>query len=188
MSESLPELLSDLGCMIKVTYKLVKTQKSINEEMDKLIAAGKIPEEMVAHYTLVKNDGKEKGVKREKGRTNLEDMQYLIDFAEDLEKNVALFPESAHDNIAVYIACIEQTAQIGAKMDANDAEKKAEKAQKKAAKKAEKEAAAAERKAAKAAEKQAKKQAKKAKKAGADEVAVEEPAAEAVEVEVEPEA
>ena len=143
MSATLPELFSQLGIMIKATYKLVKTQKPINKEMDKLIADGKISDEMAAHYELVKNDGKQKGVKPEKGRTNIEQMQYLIDFAKDLEDNVMLFPASAHDDIATYIGCIEQVAEVGASMDADDAEKKAEKAKKKAAKADRKNAVAA---------------------------------------------
>jgi hypothetical protein len=151
MSATLPELFSQLGIMIKATYRLVKTQKPINKEMDKLIADGKISDEMAAHYELVKNDGKQKGVKPEKGRTNIEQMQYLIDFAKDLEDNVTLFPESAHDDIATYIGCIEQVAEVGASMDADDAEKKAKKAERKAAK-AERKNAVAERLAAKKAE------------------------------------
>ena len=143
MSATLPELFSQLGIMIKATYKLVKTQKPINKEMDKLIADGKISDEMAAHYELVKNDGKQKGVKPEKGRTNIEQMQYLIDFAKDLEDNVMLFPASAHDDIATYIGCIEQVAEVGASMDADDAEKKAKKAEKKAAKADRKNAVAA---------------------------------------------
>ena len=151
MSATLPELFSQLGTMIKATYRLVKTQKPINKEMDKLIADGKISDEMAAHYELVKNDGKQKGVKPEKGRTNIEQMQYLIDFAKDLEDNVTLFPESAHDDIATYIGCIEQVAEVGASMDADEAEKKAKKAERKAAK-AERKNAVAERLAAKKAE------------------------------------
>ena len=181
MSATLPELFSQLGIMIKATYKLVKTQKPINKEMDKLIADGKISDEMAAHYELVKNDGKQKGVKPEKGRTNIEQMQYLIDFAKDLEDNVMLFPASAHDDIATYIGCIEQVAEVGASMDADDAEKKAEKAKKKAAK-ADRKNAVAERLAAKKAE------AEKAAE-GAEE-ATEKPAAEeaAEEAAAEPEA
>ena len=181
MSATLPELFSQLGIMIKATYKLVKTQKPINKEMDKLIADGKISDEMAAHYELVKNDGKQKGVKPEKGRTNIEQMQYLIDFAKDLEDNVMLFPASAHDDIATYIGCIEQVAEVGASMDADDAEKKAEKAKKKAAK-ADRKNAVAERLAAKKAE------AEKAAE-GAEE-ATEKPAAEgaAAEATAEPEA
>jgi hypothetical protein len=155
MSATLPELFSQLGTMIKATYRLVKTQKPINKEMDKLIADGKISDEMAAHYELVKNDGKQKGVKPEKGRTNIEQMQYLIDFAKDLEDNVTLFPESAHDDIATYIGCIEQVAEVGASMDADEAEKKAKKAERKAerkAAKAERKNAVAERLAAKKAE------------------------------------
>ena len=136
-------MFSQLGIMIKATYKLVKTQKPINKEMDKLIADGKISDEMAAHYELVKNDGKQKGVKPEKGRTNIEQMQYLIDFAKDLEDNVMLFPASAHDDIATYIGCIEQVAEVGASMDADDAKKKAKKAEKKAAKADRKNAVAA---------------------------------------------
>lgn len=177
MSATLPELFSQLGIMIKATYRLVKTQKPINKEMDKLIADGKISDEMAAHYELVKNDGKQKGVKPEKGRTNIEQMQYLIDFAKDLEDNVMLFPASAHDDIATYIGCIEQVAEVGASMDADDAEKKAEKAKKKAAK-ADRKNAVAERLAAKKAE------AEKAAE-GAEE-ATEKPAAE--EAAAEPEA
>lgn len=168
MSATLPELFSQLGIMIKATYRLVKTQKPINKEMDKLIADGKISDEMAAHYELVKNDGKQKGVKPEKGRTNIEQMQYLIDFAKDLEDNVTLFPESAHDDIATYIGCIEQVAEVGASMDADDAEKKAEKAKKKAAK-ADRKNAVAARLAAKKAE---------AEKAAAAEKVAEEPEAE----------
>ena len=169
MSATLPELFSQLGIMIKATYRLVKTQKPINKEMDKLIADGKISDEMAAHYELVKNDGKQKGVKPEKGRTNIEQMQYLIDFAKDLEDNVTLFPESAHDDIATYIGCIEQVAEVGASMDADDAEKKAKKAERKAAK-AERKNAVAERLAAKKAEAE--------KASAAEEAAAEEPAAE----------
>ena len=175
MSATLPELFSQLGIMIKATYKLVKTQKPINKEMDKLIADGKISDEMAAHYELVKNDGKQKGVKPEKGRTNIEQMQYLIDFAKDLEDNVMLFPASAHDDIATYIGCIEQVAEVGASMDADDAEKKAKKAEKKAAK-ADRKNAVAERLAAKKAE--AEKAAEGAEEATAEPEAAAEPEAE----------
>ena len=178
MSATLPELFSQLGIMIKATYRLVKTQKPINKEMDKLIADGKISDEMAAHYELVKNDGKQKGLKPEKGRTNIEQMQYLIDFAKDLENNVTLFPESAHDDIATYIGCIEQVAEVGASMDADDAEKKAKKAERKAAK-AERKNGVAERLAAKKAEAdKAAAAAEEAAEPAAEEAAAEEPAAE----------
>ncbi len=185
MSATLPELFSQLGIMIKATYKLVKTQKPINKEMDKLIADGKISDEMAAHYELVKNDGKQKGVKPEKGRTNIEQMQYLIDFAKDLEDNVMLFPESAHDDIATYIGCIEQVAEVAASMDADEAEKKAKKAERKAARAA----AADERKNAVAERLAAKKAAAEAtEEAAAEEPAAKAEAAAAAEPEAEPEA
>ena len=185
MSATLPELFSQLGIMIKATYKLVKTQKPINKEMDKLIADGKISDEMAAHYELVKNDGKQKGVKPEKGRTNIEQMQYLIDFAKDLEDNVMLFPASAHDDIATYIGCIEQVAEVAASMDADEAEKKAKKAERKAARAA----AADERKNAVAERLAAKKAAAEAtEEAAAEEPAAKAEAAAAAEPEAEPEA
>ena len=128
-SESISESFSQLVCVVKASYKMFRKQKPILKETKKLIDEGKVSDEMAAHYELVLTDGKVKGQKRPKGRTNVESMQYLIDFAADLEENVALYPASVHDNIAVYVGCIEQVEDVAASMDAEEAAKKARKAE-----------------------------------------------------------
>ena len=146
-SESISESFSQLVCVVKASYKMFRKQKPILKETKKLIDEGKVSDEMAAHYELVLTDGKVKGQKRPKGRTNVESMQYLIDFAADLEENVALYPASVHDNIAVYVGCIEQVQDVAASMDAEEAAKKARKAEilaKAKARKAEKAEAKAE--------------------------------------------
>lgn len=121
--------ITKLTRILKTLFKMMKKQRIILKEVEALAAEGKIPEEMLKHYEIVKKDGKgQPAVTDNSGKkTNLEQTQFIYDFAADVLENVDLFPESMHDDIAVYLAHVEKLHEIVLEMDEQDAAKKAAK-------------------------------------------------------------
>ncbi len=109
--------------LLKTLFKMTKKQRIILKEVEKLAAEGKVPEKMLEHYEIVKKDGEDKSskAKDDDDRTNLEQTQFIYDFAADVVENIDLFPESMHEDIAIYLAHVEELHEMVLEMDAKKA-------------------------------------------------------------------